>query len=142
MAKQFRETVSLGPRSIKQARKSLHQALIQIISPKVLQTSTTILQLKVYISYVVQKLVGHPPLHECPSNLASFAFPFVWTYFQKLGSVFFLTLWCETSWEIFWIISFFYFFPMKFHIIKYEKRQIPIFENKFRLAWLGGIKGP
>ena len=49
------------PRPIKQARKSLHQALIQIISPKVLQQSTTILQLKVYISYVVQKLVGHPP---------------------------------------------------------------------------------
>ena len=34
----------------KQARKSLHQALIQIISPNVLQQSTTILQLKVYIS--------------------------------------------------------------------------------------------
>ena len=49
------------PRPIKQARKSLHQVLIQIISPKVLQQSTTILQLKVYISYVVQKLVGHPP---------------------------------------------------------------------------------
>ena len=49
------------PRPIKQAIKSLHQALIQIISPKVLQQSTTILQLKVYISYVVQKLVGHPP---------------------------------------------------------------------------------
>ena len=46
------------PMSIKQARKSLHQALI---SPKVLQKSTTILQLKVYISYVVQKLVGHSP---------------------------------------------------------------------------------
>ena len=39
---------------------------MQIISPKVLQISTTILQLKVYISYVVQKLVGHPPLQECP----------------------------------------------------------------------------
>ena len=23
----------------------------------------------------------------------------IWTYFQKLRSVFFLTLWCETSWE-------------------------------------------
>ena len=60
----FRENQSIlqqHPRPIKQARKSLHQALIQIISPKVLQHSTTILQLKVYISYVVQKLVGHPP---------------------------------------------------------------------------------
>ena len=49
------------PRAIKQARKSLHQALIQIISLKVLQQSTTIPQLKVYISYAVRKLVGHPP---------------------------------------------------------------------------------
>ena len=48
------------PRTIKQARKNLHQALIQIIPLKVLQQSTSILQLKVYISYVVQKLVGHP----------------------------------------------------------------------------------
>ena len=38
------------PRPIKQARKSLHQVLIQIISPKVLQQSIAILQLKVYIS--------------------------------------------------------------------------------------------
>ena len=64
------------PRPIKQARKSLHQVLIQIISTQVLQQSTTILQLKVYISYVVQKLVGHPPQQECPSNLASSVFPF------------------------------------------------------------------
>ena len=35
--------------------------LIQIISPKVLQERTTILQLKVYIVYVMRKLVGHPP---------------------------------------------------------------------------------
>ena len=49
------------PRPIKQARKNLNQALIQIIPPKVLQQSTTILQLKVYVSYMVQKLVGHPP---------------------------------------------------------------------------------
>ena len=49
------------PSSIKQARKSLHQVLVQIISPNVLHQSTTILQLRNYISYVVQKLVGHPP---------------------------------------------------------------------------------
>ena len=35
--------------------------VIQIISPKVLQDSTTILQRKVYIVYEVQKLVGHRP---------------------------------------------------------------------------------
>ena len=35
--------------------------LIQIISPKFLQESTVILQLKVYIIYVMRKLVGHPP---------------------------------------------------------------------------------
>ena len=64
------------PRPIKQTGKSLHQALIQIISPNVLQQSTTILQLKVCISYVVQKLVGHPPWQDCPSNLALFVFPF------------------------------------------------------------------
>ena len=111
------------PRPIKQARKSLHQALIQIISPKVLQTSTTILQLKVFISYVVQKLVGHPPQQECPSNLASFVFPFFCNA-RFLDHQFFL-----------------FFFPMNFHIIKQGKRQTPVFENKFRWAWLGGLKG-
>ena len=42
-----------------------------------LTTSTTILQLKVYIVYVVQKLVGHPLQQECPINLDSLVFPFV-----------------------------------------------------------------
>ena len=49
------------PRPIEQARESLHQVLIQIVSPKVLQQRSPILQLKVYVSYVVQKIVGHPP---------------------------------------------------------------------------------
>ena len=53
--------VANHPRPIKQARKSLYQALIQIILPKVLQQSTTILLMKIYISYVVQKLVEHAP---------------------------------------------------------------------------------
>ena len=39
---------------------SQKKACIQIISPKVLQESTSILQLKVYIVYMVRKLVGHP----------------------------------------------------------------------------------
>ena len=47
--------------SIKQAKKKLVSGLlIQIISPKVLQESTTVLQLKVYIACVMKKLVGHP----------------------------------------------------------------------------------
>ena len=58
-------------------RKLVSGLVIQIISPKVLQVSTTILQPKVYIVYVVQKLVGHPPEQECPISLALFVFPFV-----------------------------------------------------------------
>ena len=58
-------------------KKLVSGLVIQIISPKVLQESTTILQLKVYITYVVRKLVGHPPQQECPINPASFFFPFV-----------------------------------------------------------------
>ena len=57
--------------------KLLSGLVIQIVSPKVLQESTTILQLKIYIAYVVRTLVRHPPLQECPINLASFLFPFV-----------------------------------------------------------------
>ena len=48
---------------VKQAKEKLVSGLdlvIQIIIPKFLQECTTILQLKVYIIYVVQKLVGHP----------------------------------------------------------------------------------
>ena len=103
-------------------QKSLHQALIQIVSPKVLQHCTTILELKVYISYVVPKLVGHPPQQECPSNLASFVFPFV----------------CNAR---FLDHQFFLFFSYEVSHHKVKKRQIPIFENKFRWAWLGGLKG-
>ena len=44
--------------------------LIRIISPKVFQENTTILQLKVYIVYVMRKLVGH-------LNLALLLFLFV-----------------------------------------------------------------
>ena len=42
-------------------KKLASDLVIQIIPPKVLQECTTILQLKVFIVYVVQKLVGHPP---------------------------------------------------------------------------------
>ena len=51
-------------------KKLVSGLLIQIISPKVLQESTTILQLKVYIVYVMRKLVGH-------LNLALLLFLFV-----------------------------------------------------------------
>ena len=66
------------------------------------QESTTILQLKVYIVYLVQKLVGHSPWQECPIdfiNLSLFVFPFVCNA-RSLDHQFFL------------------FFPIKFHIIK------------------------
>ena len=50
------------PMPIKQAKKKLLPGLvIQIVSPKILQESTTILQLKIYIAYVVRTLVRHPP---------------------------------------------------------------------------------
>ena len=49
------------PMPIKQAKKLVSGHLIQIISTKVLQEITTILQLKVYIVYLIKKLVGHPP---------------------------------------------------------------------------------
>ena len=46
-------------------KKLVSGLLIQVISPKVLQESTTILQLKVYFVYVIRKLVEHPPWQEC-----------------------------------------------------------------------------
>ena len=47
---------------IKESKKLLVLGLqIQITPPKVLHKCTTILQLKVYIFYLVQKLVGQPP---------------------------------------------------------------------------------
>ena len=48
---------------VKQTKEKLVSGLdlvIQIILPKFLQECTTIVELKVYIIYVVQKLVGHP----------------------------------------------------------------------------------
>ena len=60
------------------SRKKLVSGLaIQIVSAKFLQESTTILQLKGYIVYMMQKLIAHPPYQECPINLVSFVFPFV-----------------------------------------------------------------
>ena len=58
-------------------KKLVSGLLIQIISPKVLQESTTILQLKVYIVSVMKNKLG-TPWQECPINLASFLFPFYW----------------------------------------------------------------
>ena len=43
--------------------------LIQIIPPKVLQECTAILQMKVYIVYMVRKLVDDPHQEEFPINL-------------------------------------------------------------------------
>ena len=80
-------------------KKLVSDLVIQIISPKILQESTTILQLKFYIVYVMRKLVGHPPWQECPINLALFLFPFACNG-RSLDHHFLL------------------FFPMKFHIIK------------------------
>ena len=51
------------PMPVKQTKEKLVSGLdlvIQIILPKFLQECTTIVELKVYIIYVVQKLVGHP----------------------------------------------------------------------------------
>ena len=78
----------------------------QIFSPKILQESTTILQVKVYIYivYVVRKLVGHPPQWECPINLASFLFPFICNA-RSLDHQFFL------------------FFPMKVRFLGFWKCQ-------------------
>ena len=42
-------------------KKSVSGLVIQIIPPKVLQECTTILQLKFYMAYMVQKLVVYPP---------------------------------------------------------------------------------
>ena len=42
-------------------KKLVWGLLIQIISPQVLQESTTILHMKVYIVFVMRKIVGHPP---------------------------------------------------------------------------------
>ena len=44
----------------KNQKKLVSGLVTQIFSPKVIQESTTILQLKVYFIYVVRKLVGHP----------------------------------------------------------------------------------
>ena len=94
--------------------------MIQIISPKVLQESTTILQLKVYIVSVMKnKLVTH----------LSMSVLLIWLYsFSHLPGM-----------QDLWTISF-SFFSMKFHIIKWEKWRIPIFANKFRGLGLEGLK--
>ena len=47
--------------SNKPKKKLVSGLVIQTIPSKVLQESTTILQLKVYIVYVVRTLIGHPP---------------------------------------------------------------------------------
>ena len=57
-------------------KKLVSGLLIQVISPEVLQESTTMLRPKVSIVSVVRKFVGHPPQQECPINLASLFFPF------------------------------------------------------------------
>ena len=96
--------------------------MIQIISPKVLQESTTILQLKVYIVSVMKNKLG---THLSRSVLL------IWLHsFSHLPGM-----------QDLWTISFF-FFSMKFHIIKWEKWRIPIFANKFRGLGLEGLKVP
>ena len=54
------QQINLRPLN-KPKKKLVSGLVIQIIPPKVLQECTTILQQKVYIIYVVRKLVGHPP---------------------------------------------------------------------------------
>ena len=78
---------------IKQAKKKLVSGLvIQIISPKVLQESTTILQLKVYIVSVMKNKLG---THLSRSVLL------IWLHsFSHLPGM-----------QDLWIISFFFFFP-------------------------------
>ena len=78
--------------SIKQAKKRLVSGLlIQIISPKVLQESTTILQLKVYIISVMKNKLG---THLSRSVLL------IWLHsFSHLPGM-----------QDLWIISFFFFF--------------------------------
>ena len=88
-----------------------------------LATSTTILQLEVYIVYVVQKI-------SWILTLAGVSYQFGFVSFP-------ICLQCKISESS----VFFYFFPMKFHIIL-RKKTDPNFENKFRWAWLRELKSP
>ena len=81
-------------------RESCIRSCITNNSTQSLHECTTMLQLKVYIFYVVRKLVGHPPYQECPINLALIVFPFVFNS-RSLNHQFFL-----------------FSFPIKFLIIK------------------------
>ena len=82
-------------------KKLASDLVIQIIPPKVLQECTTILQLKVFIVYVVQKLVGHPPQYLS-----------IWPY-----SFFYLS-----ALQDLWTISFFYFFPHE--VLHHKVRKV------------------
>ena len=102
--------------------KLVSSLVIQIISSKGLQDSTTMLQLKFYIIYVVQKLIGHPK-QECPINFALFLFPFV----------------CNArspDHQLFLIFS--------HEVLHHKGRKVtrPNFEKKFWWTWLGGLKSP
>ena len=88
-----------------------------------LATSTTILQLEVYIVYVVQKISWILTLAGVSYQFGFVSFPICLQYKISGSSVFF------------------YFFPMKFHIIL-RKKTDPNFENKFRWAWLRELKSP
>ena len=63
--------------------------VIQIIPPRISKKCNTILQMKKHNVYLVQKLVGHPPLQECYINLVLFAFPSVCNA-RSLDNQFFL----------------------------------------------------
>ena len=88
-----------------------------------LATSTTILQLKVYIVYVMQKISWTLVLAGVSYQFGFVSFP--------------ICLQCKISGSS----VFFCFFPMKFHIIL-RKKTDPNFENKFRWAWLRELKSP
>ena len=88
-----------------------------------LATSTTILLLEVYIIYVVQKISWILTLAGVSYQFGFVSFPICLQYKISGSSVFF------------------YFFPMKFHIIL-RKKTDPNFENKFRWAWLRELKSP
>ena len=110
------------PTSIKQAKRSLHQDLwCKYFHPKSYKKVPPYCNWKSISSLWWENKIG---THLSRSVLS------IWLCsFSHLSAM-----------QDLWIISFFYFFP--FHIIMLEKRWIPIFENKFRLAWLEELKNP
>ena len=111
-------TASNQTMPIKQVKKKLASGLvIQIIPPKVLHECSTILQLKVYIIYVVQKLVGYSS--------------------QSVLSIWLYSFFHLSAMQDLWTISVFYFFSHKVSHHKVRKAMNPSFWKKLQidLAW-------